>query len=154
MDKEIIEKVKSDRRIPECHPNRTHIARGMCASCYDKWWLSQPGNREKRKRIAIGWQTQHPEKRQEIRRKYLYGVSGDKVREILKTQNGVCAICGEHKGTLHLDHRHRDGMIRGMLCGTCNRGIGAFQDNRILLLKAKTYLHHFDNSSILNGNHQ
>lgn len=139
-------------RVPVCHPDRKHMARGMCASCYDKWWLSQPGNCEKRKKIAREWQIQHPEKRQEIRRKYHYGISGNKVREILMLQGNVCAICGEYKGTLHLDHRHSDGEVRGMLCGTCNRGIGVFRDNPSLLLKAEVYLS--DNDSILNRNHK
>jgi hypothetical protein len=50
-------------------------------------------------------------------------------------QDGRCAVCGKPwEGTpgivtkgvhhLHTDHRHSDGLVRGLLCGPCNRGLG------------------------------
>lgn len=44
-------------------------------------------------------------------------------QRILEAQDGVCAICHRPPGTraLHVDHDHRTGRIRGMLCYGCNR---------------------------------
>lgn len=58
-------------------------------------------------------------------------------------QGGRCAICGDPppKGkTLMLDHCHRTGAIRGLLCGHCNSGLGFFKDNPQVLRQAIDYL--------------
>jgi len=44
--------------------------------------------------------------------------------EMLSAQGGVCAICRNASGqTLHVDHDHKTGYARGLLCRDCNRGI-------------------------------
>lgn len=61
-----------------------------------------------------------------------------------KRMDGVCSICGKRetaKGlSLSIDHNHRTGKIRGLLCGKCNKGLGGFKDKPQLLLKAVKYL--------------
>jgi len=53
----------------------------------------------------------------------------------------VCEICGrKEKISLSADHCHKTNTFRGMLCGSCNLGIGKFQDDPILLDKAIQYL--------------
>ena len=48
-------------------------------------------------------------------------------------QKGCCVICGRHqsefKQRLHVDHCHKSGKIRGLLCFNCNCGLGNFKDN-------------------------
>lgn len=62
-------------------------------------------------------------------------------------QNGKCAICnivldGSTKiRKPHVDHRHSDGLIRGLLCGNCNWGIGHSFDNIHTLLNTIQYLY-------------
>ena len=49
-----------------------------------------------------------------------------------KFQNGVCALCGKKQRSgkrLAVDHRHRDGLIRGLLCSQCNRLLGKIESN-------------------------
>ena len=63
--------------------------------------------------------------------------------DMLDAQNGVCAICGEtckSAQRLSVDHDHTTGEIRGLLCRSCNSGIGYFQDSVKLLKKAIQYL--------------
>jgi hypothetical protein len=51
---------------------------------------------------------------------------------MLLAQGGGCAICGRAapEGTsLHVDHDHETGVVRGLLCFTCNGAIGMFTEN-------------------------
>lgn len=50
-----------------------------------------------------------------------------------------CAICDSAE-PLVVDHDHKTGAIRGMLCNHCNRGLGHFKDDPILLELAANYL--------------
>lgn len=69
---------------------------------------------------------------------------------MLEAQNGVCAICGKpesrrskktgHIYALHVDHDHKTGDIRGLLCHHCNAGLGHFADNVEAMEKAIAYL--------------
>lgn len=58
-------------------------------------------------------------------------------------QGGVCAICKKPPldgRRLALDHRHKDGLVRGALCNWCNRAIARFGDSIVLLRSAADYL--------------
>jgi len=66
---------------------------------------------------------------------------------MLHSQNGLCAICGKPPSRrnvkemlLHVDHNHKTGKIRGLLCNSCNRGIGLLGDNPDTLFAAEGYL--------------
>lgn len=70
-----------------------------------------------------------------------------------ETQGGVCLICSRPETAvdkasgkvraLAVDHDHKTGRIRGLLCSACNRALGLFQDDPELLAKAADYLLHF-----------
>lgn len=73
----------------------------------------------------------------------------EQVAELLERQGYKCLICAVGigyefgrgtAGNAHLDHCHRTGVIRGWLCGPCNRGLGAFSDNPEFLRAAADYL--------------
>jgi hypothetical protein len=67
---------------------------------------------------------------------------------MLKKQNNCCGICKKHisealltrKSNLCVDHDHKTGKIRGLLCDNCNRGIGLLGDNIDILRNAIGYL--------------
>jgi hypothetical protein len=52
----------------------------------------------------------------------------------------TCDICGAVQHKLCVDHDHVTHQIRGLLCSHCNRGLGHFRDNPILLRRAIGYL--------------
>jgi hypothetical protein len=76
------------------------------------------------------------------------GITYDDYKVLLDRQDGRCAICGRPESELTIDHDHdhchnsngcRD-CIRGLLCGTCNTGLGKFGDDPAILLRALSYL--------------
>jgi hypothetical protein len=78
-------------------------------------------------------------------RQYMYGVTEAQYVEMLEQQGHACAICestdwaGRH-GSPHVDHDHVTGVVRGLLCGNCNNGLGHFKDDPARLLAAIAYL--------------
>lgn len=73
-----------------------------------------------------------------------YNITLQEYRWILKFQNDACAICKRPANTmkmqLSVDHCHKTGLIRGLLCMGCNRALGKFQDSLIKLRAAVAYL--------------
>lgn len=81
------------------------------------------------------------DRRRTLKRKY--GITLEQYKEALIQQEGVCKICeGEStgRGIFHVDHCHKTGKVRGLLCSKCNTGIGMLGDNPKLLMKAILYL--------------
>ena len=77
--------------------------------------------------------------RSEINRGRFRAVIGDEHLKYLKSTTKECVICGSQE-KLVVDHNHRSGEVRGMLCNHCNRGLGHFRDDPVLLEFARIYL--------------
>jgi len=77
-----------------------------------------------------------------------FNITLEEYNQLLLSQNGVCAICGEPETStnrgkikcLSVDHDHETGKIRGLLCQKCNQGLGNFKDSLELIEKTKQYL--------------
>ena len=72
-----------------------------------------------------------------------YNLSLEDWLKMWEDQNGRCEICGEkfiEPGDAHVDHNHKTNKIRGLLCSKCNFGLGNFDDDPGLLIKASKYL--------------
>ena len=86
------------------------------------------------------------------RMKDKYGITNPEREEMFREQHGQCKICGDEiivgKTYQHLDfhkracvdHCHTTGKVRGLLCQSCNGGLGLFKDNKDRLLSAINYL--------------
>ena len=72
-----------------------------------------------------------------------FGLTADQYAALLKVQDGRCAICQRRprKYRLAVDHDHRTGAIRGLLCTNCNHKIlGAAHEDAAILRRAAWYL--------------
>lgn len=77
-----------------------------------------------------------------------YGLTYEATKRLLEEQHGKCAICGadikvmgERKSeSVHVDHDHATGFVRGLLCQACNNGLGGFRDDPLILESAIRYL--------------
>jgi len=73
-----------------------------------------------------------------------YGLTREAFTAIFQTQNSCCAICGNElelwSAHSHIDHDHKTGRVRGILCHHCNIGLGNFRDNSTSLAAVITYL--------------
>lgn len=63
---------------------------------------------------------------------------------LMQVQNNSCAICklpeSNFKRKLSVDHDHKTGQVRGLLCDFCNLGLGNFKENVLIFDSAKKYL--------------
>lgn len=93
-----------------------------------------------------------------------YGITLAQFELMLKSQNGVCAICGQPEtakrknGTIQplaMDHDHKTGITRELLCSNCNPMLGYAKDDPEILEKAAAYLrkHRKKIEKALNGQH-
>lgn len=68
-----------------------------------------------------------------------YKISSSDFDAMVASQGGHCAMC-EATERLHVDHCHSTGVVRGVLCVSCNRGLGYFKDDPEVLRRAIAYL--------------
>lgn len=81
------------------------------------------------------------EKRRKYHVQHAYGLSLEQLSELRTLQSDCCAICkAAFTNEPHVDHSHKDGHVRGLLCRECNVGLGHFGDSIGVLLSAADYL--------------
>jgi hypothetical protein len=100
-------------------------------------------NKEKIKQKRKNYKSNKKEeiKRYELKRRY--NVTPEQYNKTFSKQEGKCAICyNEFKSTqnTHVDHNHITGNFRGLLCRSCNQGIGYLKDDIKILKSAIKYL--------------
>lgn len=73
-----------------------------------------------------------------------YGMTLADYTELVGRTNGLCAICGETPKRSVVDHDHKTGRVRGILCANCNSGIGLLGDNPATIRAAIDYLQKYE----------
>jgi hypothetical protein len=121
-----------NRRCKECRNarNREHVAKDPA----------------RRRQSMDRWRQANPQRYIAAQRAYKlrsYGLTVEQYEAMLQRQGEVCAVCGEGEvggWDLAVDHDHRTGHVRGLLCRRCNVGIGLLRDDPQLLAAATRYL--------------
>ena len=74
--------------------------------------------------------------------KEAYGITIKDYDKLLASQDGKCAICrgGTSKRHFAVDHNHKNGNVRGLLCARCNTGLARFMDNISTIRRAVKYM--------------
>lgn len=103
-------------------------------------WAADPASaRAKDRARSRAWRAANPEKKQAQQRRHLYGLDEATFTTLLKAQDHRCAICLVSTPEC-VDHCHREGRVRGLLCRPCNAALGQFRDDPDLLRAALRYL--------------
>ncbi len=138
-----------DGRRPECK---------ACTAARRKRWYRE--NRKDEIARVEEWRKTNPDHFQEYQRQYrarperkaamradhlrrTFGITVEEYDRLLAEQGGGCAICGRRPRndiSLHVDHDHDTGRVRGLLCVCCNNGLGQFREDPELLTRAIAYL--------------
>lgn len=91
--------------------------------------------------------SESPERKQSRRNKFLikkYGITIDQYNQMFISQNGRCSGCDRHQNelskSLAVDHDHKTGIVRGLLCANCNLLIGFSYDIPAALRNLAVYL--------------
>lgn len=134
-----------------------------CKACFKKF---REDTKDQRRKTILAWRKKNPHKMKEYRAKnsvYLaaktklwrvnnrdsilrsrYGITAKQYDDMFEKQQGCCAICTTHathlRKKLHIDHCHRTGKVRGLLCIKCNMAIGLLKDDKRKVLKVCEYL--------------
>jgi hypothetical protein len=71
-----------------------------------------------------------------------YGITEAQYGDLFDAGDGGCWICGRppKNRALHVDHDHKTGRVRGLLCWRCNRGLQQYSDRPAILRDAASYL--------------
>ena len=127
---------KETKSLTDFHTRRNSVDgyRNECKLCFRF--------RAKTNRKLKG-RSETPEQNRKWNLKSKYNISPEEYNLLLNKQNQVCAICHNMCITgrkLAVDHNHKTGKIRGLLCSECNNGIGKLKDDPELLKRAIVYL--------------
>jgi hypothetical protein len=129
----------------------------------NRQWCAKPENKGKKKAWHARWMKNNPEKLAAMRKAYRerrrdhlktvsrrnhlrreYGLTPAQYDALLASQQGRCAVCSTDDpaplACLCVDHCHKTGAVRGLLCFNCNVSIGRMRDDPELLKAAITYL--------------
>lgn len=108
--------------------------KSMCKSCESDYY-------------APTWRLWYQQNRTRVlnkRIKRIYGISRRDFNKILRKQHGRCAICRTRRpggnGTWHIDHNHKTGRVRGLLCARCNIMIAQSRESAANLVAAVKYM--------------
>lgn len=140
------EKIISEFRFrPRAGEDRPRAECRLCEAA--RYRTHRAANPEKIKETKKKWEGRNPDKTERIalrKSAKAYGLDPNEVERHFDAHHGKCDICGGdpvgRSKRLSIDHCHTTNKFRGLLCGTCNTGLGQFKDDPDLLLKAIGYL--------------
>lgn len=122
------------------YANKSHVR-----DVQKRWGKNNP---DKIKAAQKRYKESHPNYRtfKDIKRNF--GIDVSEYFKILNSQNGVCLICNRPERRklfgkitrLAIDHNHKTGKVRGLLCSNCNRALGLLEENLVFIDQMKKYI--------------
>lgn len=110
----------------------------ICKKCHNEYsrntWYKN--NSEKQIKSSAKWKSKNKFKC--LARKY--NSTESFISELFQKSNHKCECCGLQDANLNIDHCHTSGIIRGLLCGNCNKALGFVFDNKDTLRNMIKYL--------------
>jgi hypothetical protein len=145
------------KKCPGCKEEKhisafTRAGSGRCKECHNAymraWTAKNPDKVSLQNKL---YKKRHPEAYRNSELKHHYGITLNEYNELLEKQGGVCAICKNKERTVHnkngsrkrmlgIDHCHKTGKVRGLLCKHCNQGLGNADDSMEVLKSMIKYL--------------
>ena len=127
------------RRWPDCKDGRKRY-RNDCRVCHNRTTTANNNKSEEAKK-------RHRLNSFKSRIKAKYGISCEEYQRLYEDQHGLCGICQKSYHStldaangLYIDHCHRTGSVRELLCHNCNAGIGHFKEDITILDRAIEYI--------------
>jgi len=141
----------------DCHPERKHVARGLCSRCHDRYlyWRdpakarernrNKPHNKSRRKRFYYRHQEDEKTRMRWNHYWFKYRIRREDYERILNEQGGVCRICGiqpddTNRKRLAVDHDHKTGKVRALLCVHCNASLGLLKEDAKVIGRLLRYV--------------
>ncbi len=125
-------KCKIKKKLSEFYKTNQNTS-GYAAQCKDC-----------RRKIVSLYRKSNKSKVNATRIKTKYGITVEEWKVLFDKQKGCCEICGTHQSeithTLHIDHCHRTGKVRSLLCRACNHAVGNVKENRDIALRLVKYI--------------
>lgn len=134
---------------------RIYRGRRICQKCKNQLQAEKRRDPSKRDKVRAYWRAYRARKQQDsewrqkrnegsaiARLARTYGITGTEYRAMAEAQGGLCAICSRppRQRRLAVDHDHRTGRVRALLCDTCNRFVGMLEKDPVITEKATSYL--------------
>ncbi len=129
----------------------------ICSNCGIDKELSCFYPRNNRKKKYTSWckdclkvhRDKYAKRARVVRRCRMFNITEYELNELYRIHDSKCAICGirecdTKKGSLCVDHDHKSGKVRGLLCDDCNVGIGRLKDSTENLNNAIKYLQKYE----------
>jgi recombination endonuclease VII len=123
-----------------------------CKDCVKEWDEGGPPPRPRviversGGRCATHWRKVCKERKAKAhatRVEKVYGLQRGQYEILYEAQGGRCYICQVATGKtkrLAVDHDHKNGYVRGLLCSPCNRHLGHIRDSTLIARRIIWYL--------------
>jgi hypothetical protein len=152
MSRRFWKSVQTPKICRDCGRDETVVPfspqRRVCRECMTKRYKTYPSaQRSVRTPYLRDWRTKNPLKQREYDLRFHYNATPEQIAAILSWTGGPCSACGKQLtkfGTgldeACIDHDHDTEIVRGIICGSCNRALGNVKDSIEHLRQLEAYL--------------
>lgn len=99
-------------KCKEC--DKPEFTLGLCGTCYQRL-----------RRLEPAYRAAHVKRNTDSKMRRKYGITPTAYLALVEEQRGLCKICNRDvTRTLAIDHCHKTGAVRGLLCNKCNAFLG------------------------------